>query len=469
MSIGLRYPISMKEEILKDQMQKLWQHARRIFLPTMLLLMLLVTACVAPAAAPSAGETASTNTSAEASSGASGDEAVVLRLAWWGDEPRHNMYNDLADMYEELNPGVTIEREFAGWDPYWEKLATQVAGGNAPDIIHTHPNYLYDYANRGALLDLTPLIESGQIDLSKWPAGIIDTGKIDAEIYMLTLGNSSVGMHYNPALFEEAGVAEPEFDWTWSEWMDTVVVLQAGLGEDRYAMSDSGSDARGFRVFLRQRNKLFFEGDELGFEPEDLRDYWQMWEDLRAAGTLPPPALTQETQSLAHADSMLVKGTVAIQVGSGNQHKLYQDYVDHQLGLVPFPHSDNPDDPFGYTVDGAYISISATSDKVDESAAFLNWFLNDPEVARIYNAEHGPPGNADNAAMVRESAEPADQRLADMMAYIAPNAIPQGYQPPTGGEVLDAFVRIYTELSFGTISLDEAVNNFFDEVEFILN
>ena len=40
--------------------------------------------------------------------------------------------------------------------------------------------------------------------------------------------------------------------------------------------------------------------------------------------------------------------------------------------------------------------------------------------------------------MVREAAEPADQRLADMMAYIAPNAIPQGYQPAGGGEVLSA-------------------------------
>jgi multiple sugar transport system substrate-binding protein len=286
---------------------------------------------------------------------------------------------------------------------------------------------------------------------------------------MLTLGNSSVGMHYNPALFEEAGVTVPEFDWTWSEWIDTVLALQAGLGEDRYAISDSGSDSRGFRVFLRQRDKLFFDGDQLGFEPEDLRDYWQMWEDLRTAGAMPPAALTQEMADLGHADSMLVKGSVAIQVQSGNQHKLYQAHLENQLGLAPFPHSDDPSAPFGYTVDGAYISLSSTTDKVEESAAFLNWFLNDAEVATIYNGEHGPPGNADNASMVREAAEPADQRLSDMMAYIAPNAIPQGYQPATGGEVLTAYGRIYSELSFGTISLDEAVNSFFEEVDFILN
>lgn len=428
------------------------------------LLMLVAAACAAPAPAAPGGEASTDTAAAPAAEG-----QTTLRLAWWGNEPRHDMYNELADMYEELNPDIKIEREFAGWDPYWEKLATQVAGGNAPDIIHSHPNYLYDYGNRGALMDLTPLVESGQIDLSKWPQGIVDTGKIDDKLYMLTLGNSSVGMHYNPALFEQAGVPEPSFEWTWSEWMDTVLALHEGLGDAAYAMSDSGNDTRGFRVFLRQRDKLFFDGDQLGFEPEDLRDYWAMWEELRAAGALPPAAITQESGDLGHADSMLVKGEIAIQVQSGNQHKLYQVHMENELGLVPFPHSDNPDDPFGYTVDGAYISLSSTTDKVDESAAFLNWFLNDPEVARIYNGEHGPPGNADNAAMVREAAEPADQRLADMMAFIAPNAIPQGYQPPRGGETLSAFDRFYEEMAFGNLSLDDAVNAFFEEADFILN
>ncbi len=432
-----------------------------------LMLALLLSACVAPATAPADGE--ATPAGEENAAPAATQGETTLRLGWWGNEPRHNMYNDFADMYEQLNPGITIEREFSGFRPIFELLATQVAGGNAPDIIHMHPNYLYDYGNRGALMDLTPLVESGQIDLSKFPQGIVETGMIDNKLYMITLGNSSVGMHYNPVLFEEAGVPEPSFDWTWAEWMDTVLALHAGLPEDVYAMSDSGDDSRGFRVFLRQRDKLFFDGDQLGFEPQDLRDYWQMWEDLRAAGAMPPAAVTQESGDLGHADSMLVKGQIAIQVTSGNQHKLFQAHIDTQLGLAPFPHSNNPDDPFGYTVDGAYISLSATTDKVDESAAFLNWFLNDAEVARIFNGEHGPPGNADNALMVREAAEPADQRLADMMAYIAPNAIPQGYQPAGGGEALGAFERYYTELAFGNLTLDEAVDAFFEEADFILN
>ncbi len=234
-----------------------------------MILTLALSACAAPVAAPAADEGAGETAAEPAESGEAAMEEgdVTLRLGWWGNEPRHNMYNDLADMYEELNPNVTIEREFAGWAPYWEKLATQVAGGNAPDIIHMHPNYLFDYGNRGALLDLTPLVETGQIDLSKWPQGIVDTGKIDDKIYMLTLGNSSVGIHYNPALFEQAGVAEPDHrvDVGRMDWQDTVLALNEALPEDVYAIRTSGDDARGFRVFLRQRDKLFFDGDSARF------------------------------------------------------------------------------------------------------------------------------------------------------------------------------------------------------------
>jgi multiple sugar transport system substrate-binding protein len=437
-----------------------------------MLFALAISACAVPAAAPAATQPASdaapADESAAADTAASSD-GTVLRMAWWGAEPRHNMYNELSDRYEELNPGITIEREFAGFDPYWEKLATQVAGGNPPDIIHMHPNRLYDYGGRGALLDLTPYIESGQLDLSGFPQAIIDLGKIDDQVFMVTLGNSSVAMNYDPALFEEAGVPLPTFDWTWSEWQNIVTDLQSKLPEGVYAMSDSGDDSRGFRVFLRQRDKVFFDGDQLGFDQQDLLDYWQMWENLRAAGALPPAAMTQEASTLGHVDSLLATGKVAIESNSGNQHMLYQPHVDHELGLNPYPHSDNPDDPFGYTVDGAYISLSADTQVVDESLDFLNWFLNDPDVALVYNGEHGPPGNSANAELVRAQASPAAQRLADVQAYIAPNAIPQGYQPVGGGETLAAFDRIYTEMAFGNHTLEEAVNAFFEEADFILN
>ena len=41
-------------------------------------------------------------------------------------------------------------------------------------------------------------------------------------------------------------------------------------------------------------------------------------------------------------------------------------------------------------------------------------------------------------------------------------------QPTSGGEVLDAYARAYSELAFGNVSLEEAVEMFFEEADFIL-
>ena len=185
----------------------------------------------------------------------------------------------------------------------------------------------------------------------------------------------------------------------------TVLALTEALPEDVYGMSDSGDDARGFRVFLRQRDKLFFDGDQLGFEPQDLArllaDVGRSARRGRHAAGRVDPGNEQPGPRRLHAGQGPNRGHPGAVRQSAQA--LPGAHGPRAGTWHPFPHSNNPDDPFGYTVDGAYISLGATTDEVDESAAFLNWFFNDDEVAVIYNGEHGPPGNVDNAAMVRET------------------------------------------------------------------
>src|ERR687885_26892 len=58
-----------------------------------------------------------------------------LRMAWWGGEARAKKWNQALDLYESKNP-VKISRETAEFNPYWEKMNTQMAGGNPPDVIN---------------------------------------------------------------------------------------------------------------------------------------------------------------------------------------------------------------------------------------------------------------------------------------------------------------------------------------------
>jgi multiple sugar transport system substrate-binding protein len=73
---------------------------------------------------------------------ASSDGPVTLRFSWWGSDTRHKMTEKLIAAFEAENPNINVEGEYGDWSGYWDKLATQVASQDAPDIIQMDAAYL---------------------------------------------------------------------------------------------------------------------------------------------------------------------------------------------------------------------------------------------------------------------------------------------------------------------------------------
>ena len=63
------------------------------------------------------------------------DGPVTMRFSWWGSDTRHAATQQLIDLYQSGNEGVTIEGDFTGFDDYWDRLATSTAGNQAPCVM----------------------------------------------------------------------------------------------------------------------------------------------------------------------------------------------------------------------------------------------------------------------------------------------------------------------------------------------
>ena len=85
-------------------------------------------------------------------SGPAWAQAARLRFLWWGSQERADRTFKAIEAYKGVASDVSITGEFAGWSDYWPRLATQVAGRNAPDLIQMDYRYIFEYARRGALL-----------------------------------------------------------------------------------------------------------------------------------------------------------------------------------------------------------------------------------------------------------------------------------------------------------------------------
>lgn len=146
-------------------------------------------------------------------------DPVTIRFAWWGNDARAKATFDVIKAFEAENPGIKVKGENTEFSSYWDKMATQVAGGDTPDVLAMSGSYPSEYSSRGVLLDLDTLKDP--IDTSKFAPGTVELGQIDGKQYTITAGVNSMSMVLDPAVFKAAGVELPDDEtWTWDEYQD---------------------------------------------------------------------------------------------------------------------------------------------------------------------------------------------------------------------------------------------------------
>jgi multiple sugar transport system substrate-binding protein len=409
----------------------------------------------------------SSSDKASTSSG-SKNEKVEIRFAWWGDTKRNEVYNAIADRFEKENPNIKVKREFGGFPEYWEKLSTQIAGGNAPDVFGMHQFYVADYARRNALLPLDEYTNSNSIDQKNFPETVVNSGKINGKLYMVAQGVTMTGWVYNPTLFDKLGVQKPAKDWTWDDFVKTTLELkQKGIT----GASDMGGNALQptFRYFLRQNGQdLFTEDGKLDFDKATLVKWWSLWNDLRKKGAIPDAATTTEYATAPLEQNMFVTGKIALHQIPANQLYLYQQQIkDGTLEMAKMPTLSGG--AKGEYIEGAYLSIAAKSKHPKEAAKFINFFVNAEKSLELFKVEQGSPGSTQMADFVKPLLEPAQVKTVDFIQETLKDAKPAVYAPIGVNEVEQSFKDNANAIAFGKMTVEEAADKFMKDANSILN
>ncbi|GGJ08337.1 ABC transporter substrate-binding protein [Alicyclobacillus cellulosilyticus] len=405
--------------------------------------------------------------------GAAKKATVTIRFTWWGDPVRNKVYNGVIQAFEKKYPNIIVNAEPTSWSDYWTKLSVQMAGGNAPDVIGMHQFYVTDYAKRGQLLDLTPYVKDGTINLHDFPKAVQDSGKVNGKLVMIAQGVTMSGQVYNKTLFQQMGVPLPKLNWTWDDFIKEATALKQaftahGMGNDHWGADDeSGAMQPVFNYFVRQRGKnLFTKDGKLGFTFSDLKAWFTMWDNLRKKGVIPDAATAAQNSTASREQSLFVQGKVGITAIPANQIYLYQtDMPNQTLGLVGEPMLGNKSGAF---VEGAYLAVPKSSKHPKEAATFINFFINDPNAGKIFKIEQGMPGSVKIDKIVKPLLTPTQQQEVAFidnrlkLAGVAPNP-PKGYS-----EVATLFTQTAQAIAFGQKSIDQACNDFLKQAEQIL-
>ena len=145
------------------------------------------------------------------------EENVTLRFSWWGGDARHAATLAVIEQYEADHPNIRIEPEYGSSDGYNDKLATQLSGGTAPDIIQIDPAFLPSYAlsDAGYLVDLkTTAFDFSLSDPAYYSLPM--NGGFDGKQYGVPSGVSGAAILVNNEMAEKFGL-DFHTQYTWDD------------------------------------------------------------------------------------------------------------------------------------------------------------------------------------------------------------------------------------------------------------
>jgi multiple sugar transport system substrate-binding protein len=146
-------------------------------------------------------------------SSASSDERVTIRwfvgLGTGSQAEQIARQEALVEEFNNSQDDILLVAEFVDNNVAKDTLTTQIAGGNAPDIVGPVGR---EGANafQGEYLDLEPLVEQHGFDLSNYDEAQVEVWREDdGSLTSLPFASYPSMIFYNKELFDEAGLAYP--------------------------------------------------------------------------------------------------------------------------------------------------------------------------------------------------------------------------------------------------------------------
>ena len=399
----------------------------------------------------------------------SADGTVELRFSWWGSDKRAQLTQAAIAAFEAENPKIKIKPEYGDWSGYWDKLATQVAANDAPDIIQMDEKYITEYSSRGALLDLSKY----GIDTSKLDEAALNAGKSEDGLTGIAAGINAATIVANPAVFQAAGVPLPDDKtWTWEDFGRIAAEVTAKSPRGTYGAAAYGTDEASLGVWLRQNGKSLYTSDgKLGFEPADIAKWWEFLKELSEKKAVPSASEVVEAEAAPLDQSGLATGKNGLAFWWSNQLPALEKAAGSDLQILRFPSNTGKaaDTQLWYKA-SQFWSASSRTKHPEETAKFIDFLANNKKAGEALLADRGVHPNSDVRAAIEPKLTPADIKVVKFIDQIKDELGEAPAPPPKGAGAIQEIVKRYTsEVLFNRLSTDEAGKKAHDEMKSAIN
>ncbi len=187
---------------------------------------LALAACGAtPAAAP---------TDPAATTALSGELQQIKSLMWSTGPVLDANFKKRAEMFNAAHAGkYEMDLQIVPWEQYWPKIDLAFAS-KQPFDVYAWDVQAYGHYKNDLLRNLQPDIAlvPSLSDADQYPLPLYDVWRFDgADLYAIPDNLQMLALYYNKDVFDKAGVAYPDENWTWDDALAAARQLMVTEGD----------------------------------------------------------------------------------------------------------------------------------------------------------------------------------------------------------------------------------------------
>jgi multiple sugar transport system substrate-binding protein len=410
-------------------------------------------------AAPAANATPATTAAPVVSSG------VELQVATRGATDGDIMENSVVTFLAQT--GIKFKHVSYGPEPdYWSKVQALHATGQIADVVWASTGNLHNFANRGILAELDPLIAADKYDMSDYvPAGL-QSMSLNGKLYGMPWGGhpGNGGLLYNVDMLNAAGfnvTEDPDSlqNWTYETLKDAAAKTTRTTNgrPDAFGYSP-GTDFLSLNNVLGAYGARFMtpDGKNLAMDTPEFLAAMSWVRDIFSSKASPAPGpdatATANTNNELFASSKLamLQSQYAGMFSPGE--KVIQGKFKWNVGLQPT----GPAGKRGTALTINGMTIAAKSKHKDEAWQFVKWLMEPENQVPIILAGGSRPALRtkvlNNPRLMTELK--AHKVFAKALLEAEPWQMPANYRWP---EFNSTVIQVFAGVWAGTDTLEQAM------------
>ena len=295
---------------------------------------------------------------------ADGSDAAELTLQVAGEAEEMAVYRTLVNGYNLTEPEVPVRLiEVADKDQHLQKLSTSFAGGNPPDLFLINFREYSQFAVRGAIEPVEPLLSETGLDLSGYYEQPLEAFTFEGRLTCMPQNISSLVVYVNNEILKDAGLKRPS-EWDWNEF-------------SRYAAAMTGGDVHGVGLeptLIRLAPFVWSLGGDIVDDLEsptrltlESPEATEALSFLKEVATASGPSLEDITAQ--DLETRFASGKLGMLLSSRRETPVFREVQDLDWDVAPLP---TAKEPASILHSDAYC-ISSESELATEAAAFISY------------------------------------------------------------------------------------------------